>query len=179
MPKFSLIPYPHDSHPAIDIICEFNQTDESVFISYKITGNLSLLDLGEGHPKHERKIKLWEKSCFELFIQNAQNEYIEFNFSPEFEWNSFYFKKKGDPIVEFLKMKTPKLDILLSLEVFHLIAEIDKKNFPEGFFLKDLGLKAGITSVIKDKEGKLSYWALSHEDQRPNFHHPDSFRYKF
>ena len=177
MAKLSLIPYEKTLAPGITIDCELNSTAESLFISYKLQGSLPEIDLGVGHPKHARVIKLWEKSCFELFIKTEKNQYMEFNFSPDFEWNAFYFEKKGDPLKEFEKMNSVKMDILLSLEVFHLIVEIDKKKFPEGFFQGEL--TAGVTSVIKNKKGGLSYWALSHADTRPNFHHFDSFKYKF
>lgn len=177
MAKFTLVPFDTTSAPNITIETELNTTHESVFISYKVQGDLASIDLGPGVPNHARVIKLWEKSCFELFIKNSKDNYIEFNFSPEFEWNCFYFEKKGDALAEYARMNCLKTDILLSLEVFHLIVEIDKSKFPEGFFAGDLS--AGITSVIKEKSGKMSYWALSHNDTRPNFHHFDSFKYKF
>ena len=173
MSKFTLTPYDQNSSPAITIDCELNTTAESVFISYKVQGELCEIDLGTGHPHHARVIKLWEKSCFELFMKNTKDNYIEFNFSPEFEWNCFYFAKKGDALTEYLRMDLVKFDILLSLDVFHLIVELDKKKFPDSFF--DGELNAGITSVIKEKDGKLSYWALSHHDTRPNFHDFRSF----
>lgn len=173
MAKFSLTPYDQNSAPKIHIDCELNTTAESVFISYKVLGELSAIDLGEGQPNHARVIKLWEKSCFELFIKNAEDNYIEFNFSPEFEWNCFYFAKKGDALTEYSRMDSVKFDILLSLDVFHLIVELDKKKFPEHFFKGEL--HAGITSVMKEKNNKLSYWALSHHDTRPNFHDFRSF----
>ena len=175
MAKYNLNSYDQNKAPAITIDCELNTTPESVFISYKLQGALSCLDLGSGQPHHARVMKLWEKSCFELFIKNADNNYIEFNFSPEFEFNCFYFVSAGDKLVEYSRMDSVKIDILLSLDVFHLIAELDKKKFPESFFLNKTDLKAGITSVIKEKSGNLSYWALSHQDTRPNFHDFKSF----
>ena len=178
MSKFNLIPYDNTSHPSVSLETEMNVTTDSVFISYKVTGDLASVDLGTGSPKHARVIKLWEKTCFELFIKDSKGSYIEFNFSPEFEWNAFYFSKKGDPLTEYARVDSVKMDILLSLEVFHLIVEVDKKKFPDGFFTSG-ELSAGITSVIKEKSGRISYWALSHEDTRPNFHHFDSFKYKF
>ncbi len=176
MAKYSLISYDQNTAPDITIECELNSTPESVFISYKLQGALSNIDLGEGNPHHARVMKLWEKSCFELFIKNADNSYIEFNFSPEFEFNCFYFAGLGDALCEYSRMDSVKIDILLSLDVFHLIAEIDKKKFPESFFMNKGHLKVGITSVIQDKNGSISYWALSHHDTRPNFHDFKSFK---
>lgn len=173
MAKFSLKPFDLFSAPAITIDSELNNNKDSLFISYKVQGELSQLDLGAGHPHHARVIKLWEKSCFELFIKNLDGSYMEFNFSPEFEWNAFYFEKKGDALKEYALMDAVKMDVLLSLDVFHLIVEIDKRKFPKNFF--EQKLEVGITSVIKNKKAALSYWALSHADTRPNFHDFRSF----
>lgn len=177
MAKFSLIPYESSLAPKITIDTELNANEDVFYISYKIQGDLAGLDLGSEGPKHARVIKLWEKSCFELFIKNSKDSYVEFNFSPEFEWNAFYFEKKGDALSEYARIDKVEFDILLSLEVFHLIVKIDKKKFPDNFLNNDLSV--GITSVIKNKKGELSYWALSHHDTRPNFHDFRSFiKYK-
>ena len=102
---------------------------------------------------------------------------MEFNFSPRFEWNCFYFPKKGSPLSEWAKMQRPVVDILLSLNKFFLVAEIKKEYFPENFMTA--GMSLGISSVLKANSEELTYWALSHNDSRPNFHHFDSFIYKF
>ena len=177
MAKFSLLPFDRKTAPVVSIDSELNITKESVFISYKLQGLLNTIDMGVGVPKHARVIKLWEKTCFELFIKDDQDSYLEFNFSPDFEWNCFYFEKKGDKLTEYKKMELVKFDILFSNEVVHIIVELQKKMFPDHFF--EGKLAAGITSVLKEKNGNLSYWALSHNDTRPNFHHFDSFKYKF
>ena len=181
MAKFSLIPFEIKKAPNITIIAELNSTNDSVFVSFRVhLENSSInIDLGDGTPNKERKVSLWEKTCFELFIKNNKHEYVEFNFSPTFEWNCFYFKKSGDLLKEWESMQRPITDILLSKDTFLLIAEIKKEDFPKGFFYGNEELSAGITTVIKDKLGNMSYWALSHEDKKPNFHHFDSFRYKF
>ncbi len=177
MAKFSLIPFDLSLPPKIHLDVELNSTLSSLFISFKLTGDIKNIDLDHGTPKHERIIGLWEKTCFELFFKNERGEYFEFNFSPVFEWNAFYFEKKGAALKEYQALDSLKLDILHSLDVFLLIAEIDKTKIPESFFKGEI--MAGITSVIKETNGELSYWALSHADQKPNFHHFDSFKCKF
>ena len=175
MAKFSLIPFDLDHSPPLNFSVELNQSDDSVFISYRITEGFHHIDRGDLTPHKSRVMKLWEKTCFELFIKNGAGSYLEFNFSPNFEWNCFYFKNKGDPLKEWEKMKTPKLDILLSHEHFLLFAEIKKDLFPVDFNNQKNEWKFGISSVIKSTEQKMSYWALIHCDSRPNFHHFDSF----
>ena len=130
MPKFSLNPFTDLIDKKFNFTVEINQNDQAFFISYLITGDLTAINWGSLSPMKKRIIKLWEKTCFELFIKNERNEYIEFNFSPAFEWNCFYFKKPGDPLLEWEKMLRPNTDILLSLDKFFLFAEI-KKEYPD------------------------------------------------
>lgn len=182
MAKFSLIPFDLMNSPAQSISVELNQTVHALYVSYKLTGDLTQIDLGNGTPNHQRQMKLWEKTCFELFLKHEDHDdYLEFNFSPHFEWNSFYFPQKGAPLKELEAVKNIKIDILRSSDIFQLIAEVESKNLPK-HFQKELSqgkLMAGMTTVLKEKNLRMSYWALSHKDQRPNFHHFDSFIYKF
>ncbi len=176
MSEIKLVPFENSSAPAIEVITSFHDHGDALIISYKVVGELLALDLGTT-PKHYgqilRTMKLWEKTCFELFIKNSRDQYLEFNFSPMFEWNAFYFEKKGDPLKEWEAIKSVNIDILNDLEVFQLIAKIKKADLPENFFVQT---NAAISSVIKEKSGTLSYWAITHPDVRPNFHHFDSFK---
>lgn len=177
MAKFPLIPFHPFKDQTFEFTAEVNQNASAFFVSFLLSGKIEEIDFGSPTPKKERIIKLWEKSCFELFIKNSRDEYLEFNFSPRFEWNCFYFERKGNPLTELAKMESPETDILLSLEKFFLVAEIKKDFFPENFLTDHLSL--GISAVLKTKDGQLSYWALCHKDTKPNFHHFDSFICKF
>ncbi len=179
MAKFSLIPFNLETAPETVIESELNTNIDSIFVSFRIKKNLHLIELGNATPAKNRTLNLWEKTCFELFIKNESDEYVEFNFSPNFQWNCFYFKKPGSPLLELESMKMPILDILLSSEHFFLFAEIKKGYFPKGFFGNNEKLSCGISCVIQDQSKDNSYWALIHQDSRPNFHHFDSFKYKF
>ena len=35
--------------------------------------------------------------------------------------------------------------------------------------------RLGLSTVIEDGDGGISYWALAHPSAKPDFHHPDSF----
>lgn len=177
MAKFSLIPFKPRYNDAFLYSSEINQNDQAYFISFLLEGNIEEINLDIPAPLKERTLKLWEKTCFELFIKNNRDEYLEFNFSPRFEWNCFYFQKQGDVLQEWAKMERPKTDILLSLEKFFIVSEIKKEFFPVNFITNNMSV--GISSVLKMKNEEMTYWALSHEDSKPNFHHFDSFKYKF
>jgi hypothetical protein len=188
MQNLTLIPFEPKTAPPIAIEVELHHNAECLFISFRIRTGVTSVDLGNGTPHKERIKGLWEKTCFELFIKNQKGQYLEFNFSPLFEWNCFYFEAPGAALKEWEMMQKPETDILLSLDHFLHYTVIKKEYFPPGFFDREdrkdktdgaNELHAGITAVIKDKKGQLSYWALAHADKRPNFHHFDSFKYKF
>jgi hypothetical protein len=176
MAKYSLTPFTEEPSQ-IEIEFEMNDRVNEYYLSYRVSGELKDLDLDKRSASHTRVLKLWEKTCFEFFIKNERGQYLEFNFSPIFEWNVFYFNKKGDPLLEHPINKAPVLDILNSKDQFLLIAKIDKTIFPQDFFTGEL--KYSATSVIKKLSGDLNYWAFIHKDSRPNFHHFDSFIGKF
>jgi hypothetical protein len=35
--------------------------------------------------------------------------------------------------------------------------------------------RLGLSAVIEENGGRLTYWALAHPAARPDFHHPDGF----
>ena len=35
--------------------------------------------------------------------------------------------------------------------------------------------RLGLSVVIETLDGAISYWALAHPSEKPDFHHPDSF----
>ena len=37
------------------------------------------------------------------------------------------------------------------------------------------GFDLGLSAVIEDKAGEISYWALAHPEGAPDFHHGDCF----
>jgi hypothetical protein len=178
MANFTLLPFSPRINDGFLLTAEFNQSSDAFFVSFLIHGNLSTINLGSPTPHKERIIKLWEKTCFELFMKNSRDEYLEFNFSPCFEWNCFYFKQQGDALAEWSKMQRPQTDILLSLDKFFIVCEIKKEFLPKNFLTVN-HMSVGLSSVLKMNNEEIIYWALSHQDKRPNFHHFDSFKYKF
>jgi hypothetical protein len=118
--------------------------------------------------------ELWQHTCFELFI-GAKNdaEYYEFNFSPSGEWAAYEFRnyRDGGPL------RADELDVKIAVqrraETLELIAVI-RLNGLAGI-RPDVYLSLGLSAVIEDLNGSLSYWALKHPPGKPDFHHADNF----
>lgn len=117
--------------------------------------------------------QLWRHTCFEAFIAvEGQPAYHEFNFAPSGEWAVYAFcgYRNGGPVAN--EMMRPhiavrstgsrlELDALVRLDVLSAI----HPRAP---------LRIGLSAVIEASDG-LSYWALRHPADKPDFHDADGF----
>jgi hypothetical protein len=111
---------------------------------------------------------LWRSTCFELFVQReGQDGYVEFNFSPSFEWAAYEFDFYRTGMREY-PSHDPEIVITPSTTHFSLAVEA-LPHLPSG------AIKLALSAVIEETDGTKSYWALAHPPGAPDFHHPDCF----
>jgi hypothetical protein len=153
----------------------------------------------------ERADGLWRTTCFELFLRRPDEKaYIEFNFSPSGRWAAYAFDdyRKGgrnlevaapiirtaDP-VQFASATQAHLSALgLDPDVAQTLADAGAAmlraspvQFAVSVTLSDPAFAepgpwlANLTAVIEEAHGTMSYWALAHGSDVPDFHHPDGF----
>ena len=96
-------------------------------------------------------------------------EYREFNFSPSGEWAVYAFRGYRDGSALEIEL-TPGIVVRTSRDRLELDAEISQDNLPQG-----RPLRLGLSAVVEDTDGMLSYWALRHSRGKPDFHHADAF----
>jgi hypothetical protein len=121
---------------------------------------------------------LWQHTCFEAFIKASTSPvYYEFNFSPSGEWAAYAFHgyRDGGPLDD--DRLDPAIFVKSEDDCLKLSAVIGLDRLPaiEPGRIFQLGLSA----VIEAIDGSLSYWALKHPAEKPDFHHPDSFTLEF
>ncbi len=110
--------------------------------------------------------RLWQHTCCEVFIADAAGPgYQEFNFSPSGEWAAFRFTgyREGGPFAA----PNPRIGIARTTGTLDLTAQIKPGQHGK--------LRIGLSAVIEEIDGALSYWALRHAPGRPDFHHRDAF----
>ena len=93
---------------------------------------------------------LWRHTCFEVFLATRSRAYREYNFSPSGEWAAYGFssyRKRARA-----RIARPRWN--------GRVATIPSRG----------RLEIGITAVIEEKSGALSYWALRHPRRKPDFH---------
>ena len=142
--------------------------ENQLHLSYQLTADLNQLLI----PEIQTSLacdNLWQHSCFELFIAQADSEnYYEFNFSPSTLWAAYAFDSYRIRR-EWQIKNAPKLRINQTLNQLEVEAT---------FNLADLELLSpnkkwliGLSAVIESQQNDLSYWALKHPEAQPNFHH--------
>ncbi|HYC99348.1 DOMON-like domain-containing protein [Brevundimonas sp.] len=110
---------------------------------------------------------LWRSTCFEVFALLRDGRYAEFNISPSGQWAAYGFSGYREGMAN-LEGPIRVIRADRTGDDFEMDAIVSWKDWP---FIDRIGLSA----VIEDVDGNLSYWALAHPSDKPDFHHPDSF----
>ena len=117
--------------------------------------------------------QLWQHTCFEVFIAvDGQAAYHEFNFAPSGEWAVYAFSgyRNGGPLAnEAMRPQIAlrstdsrlELDALVRLDVLSALHPY-------------ASLCIGLSAVIEASDG-LSYWAIQHPAEKPDFHDAAGF----
>ena len=114
---------------------------------------------------------LWRTTCFEVFVLCGDGAYFEFNLSPSSEWAAYRLGGYRSGMVQATIPK-PRIYVQNEPRRLQLNAELRLSELPE---LAGRSWKVGVSAVVEDVSGAISYWALAHPPGKPDFHHPDSF----
>ena len=113
---------------------------------------------------------LWRSTCFELFAREpGQESYVEINLSPSENWAAYSFSGYRQGMREHSMEHTPVITPRRGGDVLILDGAVRMDALP------DLPLVCALTAVLEEEGGVLSYWALVHPGERPDFHDPACF----
>jgi hypothetical protein len=147
--------------------------DAALEIRYTVRGDLEHVVIpAECSPL--RADKLWQHTCFEAFVADSRGRgYTEFNFSPSTEWAIYRFSAYRQGMTVFETAQAPAISVRRDTTHLTLEAVVDLNAAP---VLRDgPALRLALSAVIEDAEHRLSYWALAHPLDKPDFHHADGF----
>lgn len=169
---------PLNSHPSTpcELIRRFtvraHKTPDEVFtLEYTIEGEIAGLRLPEPSAAC-RTDGLWQHTCFEAFLMHGQG-YYEFNFAPSTEWAVYRFDAYRDGMSIVRLARPPKISLTLNAQRLVLNAEADLNGL--SVHSESVAPKLALSAVIEEKCGRVSYWAIVHPSDQPDFHHPDGF----
>lgn len=147
----------------------------SLLLRYVVTGAIADLRMPPVVTA-ARADELWQHTCFETFVgTSADAAYYEFNFAPSTQWAAYRFGgyRSGRAATE---IAAPRIDVQSAPERFTLQAslELDRlSGLPSG-----ARWRLGLSAVIEEANGRISYWALAHPPGKADFHHSDCFSHE-
>lgn len=158
-----LVPFqPDAAGPVQRLDVQAERRGERLWLRFIVEGDPDRLAWPD--PAEGRADGLWKTTCLEAFAETGAG-YVEFNLSPSGQWASYAF----DRYREGMRPAQAGVEILgleAGADYAALEAEIDLPNDAR---------RLGLSAVIETSDGAISYWALAHPSDKPDFHHPDSF----
>jgi hypothetical protein len=149
-------------------------TEGELTLTYVLEGELSRLCVPS--PQVPGFVRgLWDHTCCEIFIaRENQPGYHEFNISPSAQWAAFAFdgyrQNMRDVRDEALN---PRIVLRQHARRLELDAVIRLDRLSSALAHTNLAL--GVSTVIEDTDGAISFWAYRHAPNEPDFHHADCF----
>lgn len=113
--------------------------------------------------------ELWKTTCFELFLRQPGDAYVEINLSPSGAFAAYHFDHYRTGMRP-LEIPAPEIVLDVGSERLTMTARLGEDCLPW-----DRTGRIGISAVIAEKAGGKSYWALAHPPGKPDFHHHDCF----
>ena len=167
----ALKPHPDSPCAAVSAIevCATRPDAGALLLSYEVTGSIGDLRLPP-IVASMRADELWRHTCFEVFVRPAAGAaYFEFNFAPSSQWAAYRFDgyRSGMRAAE---IGPPRIDVQCTPTRFTLRAALTCDALPSDPW------RLGLSAVIEETSGRLSYWALAHPAGKPDFHNADCFR---
>lgn len=157
------------SHPAtpsagLQVHVQARRRAHVLSLEYRVTGAVAALRLPQPAAR-ERTDDLWRTTCFETFA-GCGGGYAEYNLSPSGAWAAYGFDGYREGMAP-LDQPAPVIVTRQSPEMVVLTADVMLPPDADG--------RIGLSAVIETLDGAVSYWALAHPAEKPDFHHPDSF----
>ncbi len=172
--RLSLVRHPDASCAAVSAIAAdvTRNADGGMTMKYRVEGSIAefvLADAGSTQRSHH----LWRHTCFEVFVRLAGDAcYQEFNFAPSSHWAAYGFTGRRSGMHDLELDNAP-----------HIVATTDGDDFVLTATVPELALpherpwEIGLSVIIEESAGNLSFWALAHPPGAADFHHNDCFAF--
>jgi hypothetical protein len=132
-------------------------------VQFRLEGDIGRLRVPPARTPRAAE-RLWQHTCCEIFIAcKGAAAYREFNLSPSGEWAAYEFARYREGAA------------LLIPDPCIAVRRTSGRLEVEGTVPLDRETQIGLSAVIEDVDGTLSYWALRHAPGKADFHHRDSF----
>jgi hypothetical protein len=110
---------------------------------------------------------LWKTTCFEYFLRRpGEDGYVELNLSPSERWAAYDFSGYRTGMAQRPLPHEPTCTMRIGQSTAIFDAAMPIAGLPP------LPWQAGFAAVVEEAGGTLSYWAMAHTHEKPDFHDP-------
>jgi len=162
--QVDLTPHPASPRDGLTVSVDTERRADQLWLRFIVEGDTDAIEWPRKAPAI-RTDGLWQHTCFEAFIRTGEG-YVEYNLSPSDAWATYVFSayregmRPAEQVIDIHGLDGGEQYVALE-------AVIDLPPDATG--------PIALSAVIESTEGTLSYWALAHPSDKPDFHHPDSF----
>jgi hypothetical protein len=159
--------------PDIRITGTIARMQNTLSVGYTLEGNVADIAIPAPDRFSERKDRLWDHTCLELFLGTKGSErYWEVNLSPAGHWNVYSFASYRKGMREEAAFSSLPFQVRTETDALRITLDLVLgKILPGG-----QAIEAAVGAVVRTKAGAVSHWALAHPGLRPDFHRRDGFR---
>ncbi len=172
---FTLHPYPSPMPLRLVIAATAGLDGDKLRIVFTVSGAdlpALVLPLADGPPC--RRDGLWRTTCFELFVRGAEGSgYAELNLAPSGDWAAYAFDGYRAGMRNLEVQRAIAIARASMSDHFTIEALLDPA--PLIALLGAPPWRIGLSAVIEAPQGQISYWALAHPPEKPDFHHDACF----
>jgi hypothetical protein len=109
---------------------------------------------------------LWKTTCFEFFLRRPGDEtYVELNLSPSERWNAYDLTSYRAGMAPRPMPHEPTC----TARVGQSMTAVPSAGLPPHPW------RYGLSAVIEEEGGTISYWAIAHPEGKADFHAPACF----
>jgi hypothetical protein len=168
--RCTLLPHIDHPMPAVQsITVEMAFDEDQLTLRYSVTGQMEKL-VFENAQDTGRADKLWQKSCFEIFIRpQGERRYDEYNFASTTHWAAYGFMDRRHGMHDLKIVHPPHIENSRSDSRFTLDVVMPDIRLPQ------TGVDIGLSVIVEDVDGAHSYWALAHPSGQADFHNDACF----
>lgn len=145
-------------------------------ITYQLRGHLAsvVIPASSTAPPH-RQDGLWEHTCFELFLTaEGTRPYWEMNLAPNGHWNLYRLNDIRQGLAPVMDRDTLPCTVGVTDQRLELTVVLPlPQELADAW--RHRALRLGVTAVVEQSGGELSYWALAHGGPAADFHRREDF----
>jgi len=108
---------------------------------------------------------------------SSDTAYYEFNFAPSTQWAAYWFADYRTGMRVAHEISAPLIDVRASGDSFSLQVSLELDRM-SGLSRKT-SWRLGLSALIEDTDGRMSYWGLAHSPGKPDFHRTTCLTHEF